>query len=255
MLATQLTVLWGGLLVVAPAGLGQQLRADNSASVPNPKPIPLTAEARGDIFMARKMFREAIETYDQSDPKTAVVLNKLGIAYHQMTNFDLARKFYLQSMRSNPKYPEAINNLGTIYYAQKNYRKAISYYRKALVLAPKSASIHSNLGTAYFARKNYKLALDCYQTALSLDPEVFEHRNSHGVLLQERTVAERAKFHFFMAKTYARSGQTERALLYMRKALEEGFKEKSKFIEDSDFASLRTLPEFDELLKLEPRAL
>jgi tetratricopeptide (TPR) repeat protein len=94
-----------------------------------------------------------------------------------------------------------------------------------------------------------------YQKALALDPEVFEHRGSAGVLLQERSVEERAKFHFYLAKTYAKSGQHERALLYMRKALEEGFKERGQFMEDEDFTSLRKLPEFEALMKLEPRVL
>jgi tetratricopeptide (TPR) repeat protein len=122
-------------------------------------------------------------------------------------------------------------------------------------LTPGSASIHSNLGTAYFARKKYKEAFEEYQTALSLDPEVFEYRNSHGVLLQERSVDERAKFHFYLAKTYAKSGQTDRALMYIRKAIEEGFKERTKFAEDSDFKAMQQLPEFQELMKLEARAL
>jgi Tfp pilus assembly protein PilF len=215
----------------------------------------LSFEQRGDIYMARKMYREAVETYRQGPPSSAVLANKIGIAYHQLTALPQARKQYETASKLDPKYSEAINNLGTIYYAQKQYRKAVSQYRKALKLAPNSASIHSNLGTAYFARKNYKDAFDEYQKALSLDPEVFEHRNSHGVLLQERSVTERAKFHFYLAKTYAKSGQTERALLYMRKAIEEGFKERDKFTEDDDFARLRELPEFQELLKLETRAL
>jgi tetratricopeptide (TPR) repeat protein len=122
-------------------------------------------------------------------------------------------------------------------------------------LTPGSASIHSNLGTAYFARKKYKEAFEEYQTALSLDPEVFEHRNSHGVLLQERSVDERAKFYFYLAKTYAKSGQTDRSLQYIRKAIEYGFKERTKFAEDSDFKAMQQLPEFQELMKLEARAL
>ena len=91
--------------------------------------------------------------------------------------------------------------------------------------------------------------------ALSIDPEVFEHRSSHGVLLQERSVNEKAKFHFFLAKTYAKAGQVERALLYMRKAIEEGFKDRQKFQEDPEFAALKDLPEFQQLLTMEVRVL
>ena len=96
----------------------------------------------------------------------------------------------------NPKYAEAINNLGTIYYAKRSFRRAVSQYNKALKLTPNSASIYSNLGTAQFARRKYKEASEAYQKALSLDPEVFEHRAAYGTLLQERTVAEKAKFHY-----------------------------------------------------------
>ena len=66
---------------------------------------------------------------------------------------------------------------------------------------------------------------------------------------------ERAKFHFYLAKTYAKAGNTDRALAYMRKCLEEGFKEKNKFMEDAEFANMHELPEFKELLAMEPRVL
>lgn len=237
-----------------PVEDGLKVSTNRSSIAPQPRPN-LTDEQRGDIFMARKMYREAVEAYQQGSPVSAVLANKMGIAYHQMMLLPAARKHYQRALSLDPKYPEAINNLGTVYYAQKNYRKAIGEYKKALKLNPGSASIHSNLGTAYFARKKYKDAAAEYQTALALDPEVFEHRNSHGVMLQERSVEERAKFYFYLAKTYAKSGHTDRALLYMRKALEEGFKDRAKFAEDSDFHGLKELPEFQALLKLETRAL
>lgn len=214
----------------------------------------LTPEARADIFMARKMYREAIDMYRKL-PETHILANKIGIAYHQLTQLDRAKKQYERALKLNPKYPEAINNLGTVHYAKRSYRRAIRSYKKALVLTPNSASILSNLGTAYFARKKYKDAFETYQKALAIDPDVFEHRSTQGVLLQERSVEERAKFHFYLSKTYAKAGVVDRALLYMRKALEEGFRDKDKFKEDPEFAGLRELPEFKELMLLEPRVL
>jgi tetratricopeptide (TPR) repeat protein len=251
-------------LIAGPVGLPAQQASNDGLRLPTrefagnatPAVRPnLTLEQRGDIFMARKMYREAVEVYQQGPANSAIVANKIGIAYHQLTFLPQARKQYEKAQKIDSSYSEAVNNLGTIYYAQKNYRKAIKQYKKALKLNPNSASIHSNLGTAHFARKKYKDAFTEYQTALSLDPEVFEHRNSHGVLLQERSVEERAKFHFYLAKTYAKSGQTERALLYIRKAIEEGFKERGRFSEDSDFSAMQQLPEFQDLMKLEARAL
>jgi tetratricopeptide (TPR) repeat protein len=231
-------------------------RQEGVISTVRNEPRPqLTPEMRGDILMARKQYREAVDAYTEQPQLTATLVNKVGIAYHQMLELDLARKHYERAIKLDPKYSEAINNLGTVHYAKKSYRRAISQYNKALKLSPYSASIYSNLGTAQFARKKYKEAAEAYEKALQLDPEVFERRSSHGVLLQERSVQERAKFHFYMAKTYAKAGVVDRALIYIRKALEEGFKERAKFKEDPEFAKLQELPEFQELMTLEPRVL
>ena len=169
-----------------------------------------------------------------------------------MGDLDTAKKYYDRSIKASPQYPEAINNLGTIHYARKSFRRAISTYQRALKISPDSASMHSNLGTAYFARRDYKQAMVCYEKALSLDPDVFEHHGTQGVLLQERSVTERARFHYYLAKTYAKAGDDPPS--YIRKSLEEGPK-RQKYIEDADFAQLRKNPEFGELMKLEPRVL
>jgi len=218
-------------------------------------PRNLTPEVRGDIFIARKMYREAIETYLTGPKDSPVLANKTGIAYHQLLDLTDAKKNYERAIKLNGSYAEAINNLGTVFYAQKSYRRAISQYKKALLITPESASILSNLGTAYFARKNYTDAFAMYQHALQIDPQVFERRSSQGVLLQERSVEERAKFHYYMAKTYAKAGMTELALTYIRKALEEGFKERDKFTKDPEFATLKDNPEFKLLLATEQKVL
>ncbi|HWB86542.1 MAG TPA: tetratricopeptide repeat protein [Bryobacteraceae bacterium] len=254
--------LAAGLSFTALAG-SDDARVD-TANVPDgllhspqaePPPKPLTFEQRGDIMMARKMYREAIDTFRQGLTDNAVIWNKIGIAYQQLLLLNDARKSYERSLRIKPDYSEALNNLGTVYYAKKNYRKAINYYKKALKYNPESASLYSNLGTAYFARKKYKEASQAYQTALKLNPDVFEQRGSYGVMLQERNVEEYAKYHYYLAKVYAKAGMNDQALQCLRKALEEGFKDKDKLKEDPEFQAMRKLPEFQQLLTSEPRVL
>lgn len=250
--------------LLLPACLAQTPPAGGQA--PSGETAALTPERRADIYMARKMYREAIDTYQGAlqpcqkpaaadKAQCAVLWNKLGIAYHQLMQLNTAKRYYERALKFNPKYAEAVNNIGTVHYAQKSYRRAVGQYRKALKLAPKSGSVYSNLGTAYFARKQYEEAAKAYQQALALDPEVFEHRSTYGVMLQERNVEERAKYHYYLAKVYAQAGANDRALQYIRRALEEGFKEKKKFLEEPEFEALRELPEFKELMALEPRVL
>jgi tetratricopeptide (TPR) repeat protein len=238
-----------------PAGSSAMLDSSRTQVSESVKTPALTAEQRGDILMARKMYREAIEAFSEGSLKDPVLRNKTGIAYHQLLQLDKAQKCYEQAIKLKPNYHEAVNNLGTIYYAKKNYRRAVSQYRKAIKLSPEQASVHSNLGTAYFARNQLDRALQEFRIALSLDPEVFEHHSTYGVMLQERSVQDRAKYHYWMATLYAQQGRGDLAIQYLRKALEEGFKERKKLTEEPAFATIRDLPEFKQLLTLEPRVL
>lgn len=216
---------------------------------------PLTPEQHGDLYMVRKMYREAIDTYKSGDLKSAVMWDKIGIAYHQLGDLNAARKAYEHALKLDKKYPDAINNVGTVFYAQKKYRSAISRYEKALKFAPDSASIWSNLGTAYYARGKFELMTQAYTKALQLDPDVFEKHGSVGTRMQDRGVTDKARYHFEMARLYAGSGKNDLALQYLRKALEEGYKEKDKLPQVKEFSALRETREFKDLMALEPRVL
>ena len=248
---------FAALAVGQQGASGFRPRAADVPAVNNEKssPTELSPEMRGDIYMARKRYLEAIDMYRQGPANSAVLANKIGIAFHQLLRLDLAKKNYQRAIKLDGKYSEAINNLGTIYYSQKDYGRAIRYYKKALKENAASASIYSNLGSAYFSRKDYKTATACYQKALQLDPDVFEHHSNFGTLMMERTVEERATFHLYMAKMYAKTGANERALIYLRKALEEGVKDREKIPGIPEFAALKTDPAFVQLLAENPRPL
>ena len=251
--------MWGSRLVLAvllagvafPVAVHAQLIDRTKERVgPDPAVRELSLERRADIYMARKMYREAGDIYReaiQHEPDSAKLVNKLGISYHQLMLLNNARREYQRAWKLDNSYSQALNNLGAVYHAQGSYRRAIRTYRKALQVSPYSASIYSNLGTSYFARRKYKDASKAYFQALQLDPNVFETRGSFGTLLQERSVANRGKYYYFMAKAYAGVEHWERAILYLRKALEEGFSSPRKIAGDKAFEGMHELPEFQRL--------
>jgi tetratricopeptide (TPR) repeat protein len=179
----------------------------------------------------------------------------IGISYYHLQDFKAAKKNYEQALKRNRRYAEAQNNLGALYFAQRNFRRAIQEYGKALKLSPESATVYSNLGTAYFARKKYADAAKAYQQALVLDPMVFEYRGTAGTILQQRSAEEQAKYFYFLAKAYAQAGMNDYALRYIRRSLEDGFKEKEKYLQDPEFAKMQDLPEFQQLMAMEIRVL
>ncbi len=228
----------------------QLIDRTKGAAGPDPRSSELSLERRADIYMARKMYREASDTYKEAlvhEPGSAKLVNKLGISYHQLMLLGSARREYERAWKLDKSYSQALNNLGTVHHAQGSYKKAIRSYKRALEISPYSASVYSNLGTSYFARRKFKDASKAYLQALELDPNVFETRGTFGTLLQERSVGNRGKYYYFMAKAYAGIEAWERAILYLRKALEEGFGGPRKIAGDSAFAGMRDMPAFQRI--------
>jgi tetratricopeptide (TPR) repeat protein len=217
-------------------------------------PLPtLTSEERGDLYVVRKMYREAIDAY-RSAGNTAALWNKIGIAYHQLGQLQMAKKSYERAIKLDKRDADAINNEGTVFYAEKKYRTAIARYNKAISISPNAASFWSNLGTAYYSRGKFDEMTKAYTRAIQLDPDVFEVHGSVGTRMLDRSVADRARYHYEIARMYAVAGKNELAIQYLRKALEEGFKEKDK-LQSKEFSALRETKEFQDLMTLEPRVL
>ena len=85
----------------------------NLSQAPTPVlPKVISPMKRGDILMARKRYREAIEIYQQGVRDAAILYNKMGIAYHQLMEFPTAMQHYNQALKLDPTYSEAINNIG-----------------------------------------------------------------------------------------------------------------------------------------------
>src|SRR6184192_4284415 len=242
-------------VAVAPR-LGQsqpQSPAESSVIVVKPE---LTDEQLADLYMARKDYREAAMSYKRladGNPQNPVYLNKLGIALHQQAALGAALKYYERASKVDPTYADAQNNIGTIWYQRKKYGKAIKAYQKAINIRSDMAVLYSNLAYAYFGDKKYQEAISSFRQALALDPQLFEHNSSrNGSILQDRSVGDRGRFYFLLAKSYAEAGNLERCLIYLRKAKDEGYKQLAAIKEDPSFAAVIKSPAVQEVLTPRP---
>ena len=195
---------------------------------------------RADLMLARKFFEDAVIEYQKAlaiTPSDHVIQNKLGIAYHQLQNLELAKKQYERARKINPKYHEAWNNLGTVHYSLKRYKKAVKNYKKALSINAESATTHHNLGAAYFARKKYEEGFAAYAEAFRLDPTILDRISTRGTIIRTAEVNQGIQ-NFYLAKLFAMNGQPEKALSYLLKALETGFSDYDKITKDPVFKVL-----------------
>lgn len=217
---------------------------------------PEQLEARGDELRESKNYLDAIDYYDAAIKKhpTAILHNKEGMTYLSMGNLDKAQKCIQRSIKADKQYAEAFNNLGVVFYLRKKYNQAEKNYNKALALRD-SASFHSNLGTVYVEKKQFDKGMSEYGKAFALDPDIFERTSRTGVSARMSSPEDRARFFYFLAKLYASKGEAEKSLLYLKKAMEDGFPEIDNVYKDAEFATLRKDQRFTELMAQRPTAI
>ncbi len=214
--------------------------------LPDLQPPP-TPEELGDTLVVHQRYQEAIESYIKAPQDSAIVWNKMGIAYQMMFNLQEATRCYRESLRIDPDNPNVLNNLGTVYDSIKEYKSAVKMYHKALKINPQSALVLKNLGTDLLAQHQYEKGWAYYKAALAVNPDIFAAESGPRVQ-NPATVQQRGAMNYYMAKSCARAGLNVRAIQYLRMALNEGFTNPQKIVADGEFASLRGIADFEKLL-------
>jgi len=226
-----------------------------------PPPLGATAEElekTGDELRARKAYLDAIDYYvaaQKQTPRSASLFNKIGISELMLQRYGDAGKHFEQATKQDKNFADAYNNLGVVHYQRRKYRKAIKLYKKAMQITPDSASFYSNLGAAYFASKKFEDASRAYAEALRLDPSIFERSSRTGITAQMASPEDRAHYDYVLAKLYAKIGDHDHSLQYLRKAIEEGYKNVKNVYTDPEFAELRKDARFQNLMHQQPPAL
>jgi tetratricopeptide (TPR) repeat protein len=212
---------------------------------------PTELELKGDQLRAEKAPADALDYYRAALEKTpkkqrAVLYNKCGITELHLGRYDDAERDFVNALKRNKKYAEAMNNLGVVYYLQHRYGKAQKAYKKAIDTDSSSASFHSNLGRAYFADKKYDLASGEYSQALELDPDIFTRESPAGI--SARVPQEKGLLSFVLAKLLATHGKIEESIVYLRRAMDDGYKGVDKIYTEPEFAKVIKDPRFTEMM-------
>ena len=228
------------------------------AEPPAPGASAEQLESSGDQFRVEKNFLDAVDYYEAStkkSPNNAVLYNKIGICQLMLQRYKEAKKSFEHASKADRNHADAYNNLGVIYYQAKNYSKAIKQYEKAIALKDDAASFFSNRGAAYFGKRQFDKAVLDYAKAMEIEPDIFERTSRSGVMAQLPSPEDRAHYDYVLAKLYARKGVADLSLHYLKKAMEEGYKDIKDVYKDNEFTELRKDPRFAELMASKPPAI
>ncbi|MGH9499397.1 MAG: tetratricopeptide repeat protein [Terriglobales bacterium] len=227
------------------------------AEPPAPNASVEELDARGDQLRGQKAYLDALDYYRAALAKkpSAALYNKAGITELELRRDKESAKDFERAVKLDRGFADAWNNLGVSWYLQRKYGKAIKQYEKAIKVNADVASFYSNLGAAYYGKKEWERASLAYGQALQLDPDIFERTSRTGITAQLPSPEERARFEYLIAKLYAKQGNADRALEYLRRAMEEGYPGINDVYKDADFAGLRKDTRFTRLMASKPPAI
>jgi tetratricopeptide (TPR) repeat protein len=260
---SSVSFLVAGLLVLpSQAQNTEQLEVGppplHRADPPAPGASPEELEQRGDELREAKNYLDAADYYQaalKGAPGGASLFNKIGMCQLMMQRYKEAKKSFERSIKADRNHADAYNNLGVIDYQTHSYNAAIKHYEKAISLKDGAASFYSNMGAAYFGKKQFDKAIQSYSKAVELDPDIFERTSRAGVQAQLSSPDDLAHYNYVLAKLYAKTGAPDRSLHYLKKAMEEGYKDIKNVYKDNEFSTLRKDPRFAELMAAKTRAI
>jgi tetratricopeptide (TPR) repeat protein len=237
--------------------LVQVANSSVSTAAQRPASSGLADEEMARLHMARKEYKEAEDIFYRlavTNPRNALYWNELGIAHHNQAQLDQALKCYQKAAKVDSHYADAHNNIGTVLYERKKFPKAIRAYKRAISLRDDFAPFYLNLGYAYFSQKDFENSIVSFRKALQLDPTSLDPARSRGgTVIQDRTVSvDRGRFYYLLAKSFAQQGDVDRAIIYLRKARDEGYNDFNTVQKDPIFSAVLKSPAAEDLLAPKP---
>jgi tetratricopeptide (TPR) repeat protein len=211
----------------------------------------IAAEQSADLARAHNDFRSAVVDYKKAvrlNPQNSNLWNKLGVAELKLGNRGAARKHFDQAVKCDPHNAVALNNLGAVALIEKKYKPALGYLKQALALDELSATAHLNLAEAWMGLDDVDRAMTEFARAIELNADILTAAQN-GTLAQYSTPEQRARADFLIARAYAKRGNLEGALDYLRRAKEGRFPYLSRVYTDPEFAALWQDPRLTKIVK------
>jgi tetratricopeptide (TPR) repeat protein len=246
-----LTVATASLVALSPAR-GWARSPQAHSFLDTRQQVARNFETKGDVARAKQEYGSAETWYRAAlanDRKNAVLENKLGLVQLKQGEMQDARNSFTQAVRHNSTYVDALNNLGAVDCLDRRYKPAVRYLKEALALDEGRAVSHLNLAEAWMGQKQTERAMAEYTRALELDADILDSAANDGFNAQITNLAQRAVVDFLIARAYAKRGNKDGALDYLRMAKQAHYRDLASVYTEPEFAFLWKDPRLAEIVK------
>ncbi len=124
------------------------------------------------------------------DPKDAIALSNLGVAYRQTNKIAEAEKYFMKAIELKPDQADFHFNLATVYRRQQKTQEAIGEYQKAIGLDDRLAVAHYDLGVLLAQLKRNDEAIEHWNTYLDLKAQTGSEGRGHRPQAHQRAGRE-----------------------------------------------------------------
>jgi len=217
-------------------------------------------------FQQAGVWRNALTLWSNAvvkEPTSDRAWELFGEANRLEGNTEAAFRAYERGLALNPTNPEILYGLGELYTNGGELEKGYVILKKLLELKPKYVIGWSMLGNNYLKRGDYIDAEKAYKHALALQPDAMPVLALLGDLELTRRDFGRARSYYGqveakgwndpyiayqLACVEAQTGRKDAALEWLEKALQRGYNDLEKLVNDGHLASIRGEPRFRNLL-------
>jgi tetratricopeptide (TPR) repeat protein len=171
------------------------------------------------------------------DPNLVQAHINLIKLYGQLRQFENAEQHYRQAIHLDPASAEAYYNYGVLLLSDEKYQPAEDAFRKTIDINPYYADAHNNLGYLLERKGSLSDAAAEYQKAIDNKPSdrqahfnlgrvlVNQKKYQEGISELEKTIEpddeKSPRYLYALGAAFARSGDRQSALRYIRRAREE----------------------------------
>lgn len=220
----------------------------------------LIHKKRGELPQALHYFQKLL----QVSPKNLDAAFNIAEILRKKRNIESALTYYKRTLSINPYFEEARNQASVLSEKISLLHEKIRRVEKEIRNQPENAALYYHLANLFYDLGKDRKAIREYEKALEIEPKylhalnrlslVFTEKNNYGKALEyiKKMIEINPgveEFYYNAACLYARKKDPQNALLWLNRAYDKGYRDRTSIVRDKDLDCIRHLPEYRNLIR------